>query len=91
MQINAACQMKVFGRYIGQPASLLPAPIAHAWSFSMWNLFGVRINPQPAVLQLAFALWLLTACICIARLSSRLVDFSRSKWEEKRNGRISLS
>lgn len=37
MQIDAACQMKVFGRYAGiaPPSKVIPASVRHAWARAM--------------------------------------------------------
>ncbi|CBQ69504.1 related to palmitoyl-protein thioesterase 1 [Sporisorium reilianum SRZ2] len=48
MQIDPACQLKVFGKYIGTPSSRLDGSIArwidHAWRWTLYNTTGLRVE-----------------------------------------------
>ncbi len=90
MEIDAACQMKVFGRWIGTTKSVLPAPVRRAWSYVTWNLLRIRVSALPAVMQLTLALWAALMISTLARLSSRLASVAERKLAARRQGQISL-
>lgn len=71
MQIDSACQMKVFGKYIGvaPPSTLLPSPIRHAWARSVYIVTGLRTASMPSSLQVILLLFV----IVVVRLFVSLV------------------
>lgn len=71
MEIDSACQMKVFGKYIGvaPPSNLLPFSIRHAWARSIYTVTGLRTASMPSSLQVI----LLLSIIVLVRLLITLV------------------
>jgi palmitoyl-protein thioesterase len=59
MQIDAACQMKVFGKYVGiaPPSTLFPSSLRHGWSRVIYTLTGLRMSATPSSLQLLLLLF----------------------------------
>lgn len=90
MQIDTACQMKVFGRWIGTPASVLPRAVRHSWAFLMWNTLRVHIDAQPAVVQLAIFIWLIVAAQLLVRLTHIAAIKIADSIERRRLGKIRL-
>ncbi|CEH12415.1 Palmitoyl protein thioesterase [Ceraceosorus bombacis] len=89
MQIDVACQQKVFGTYIGTPASfrLLPRPIRNAWAYSLYNTTGLRAASMPPALNL---LLFLTAIILI-RTVYLFGTFARASYQKRQEGQIRLA
>ena len=58
MQIDAACQMKVFGKYVGvaPPSTLLPSALRHGWARVVFTMTGLRTQTMSAMLQLLVVL-----------------------------------
>ncbi|PWN25629.1 alpha/beta-hydrolase, partial [Jaminaea rosea] len=46
MHIDSACQLKVFGKYVGTPKSsastVVPAPVRHGWARTLYATTGLR-------------------------------------------------
>lgn len=56
MQIDEACQLKVFGKYIGQPSSLsLPSVMRHGWAWLLYQSSGLQSSALPTWIHLILA------------------------------------
>jgi palmitoyl-protein thioesterase len=79
MQIDSACQMKVFGKYVGiaPPSSLLPKTIRHGWERGLYTVTGLR-NTTPALLQLIL---LLTTVLLLQAMYTGATSLVRRKRE----------
>ncbi|KDN38646.1 alpha/beta-hydrolase [Tilletiaria anomala UBC 951] len=91
MRIDSACQLKVFGKWIGTPASVLPRPVRHAWAYVNWNLLGVQVGSLPAVIQLTLFSWLLLSMLVLSRLAAVAVLKVGRTLHVPRRGKIALS
>jgi len=86
MQIDAACQMKVFGKYVGiaPPSLLMPSTIRNVWARVMYTLTGLRMSATPSTLQLL--LFLITFMLIQAVYTG-----TRSLLRKPQQGSIRLS
>jgi palmitoyl-protein thioesterase len=85
MQIDPACQMKVFGKYVGiaPPSSLLPSTVRHGWAQVMYTLTGLRMAATPSTLQLLLFLSTLL-------LLQAIFTAARSFIQKRQQGRVRL-
>lgn len=69
MQIDAACQMKVFGKYVGiaPPSPLVPRFLRHGWARAVYSVTGLRTQAMPATLQLLLVISSLVVLHAVAR------------------------
>ncbi|UZJ51153.1 hypothetical protein CBS101457_000473 [Exobasidium rhododendri] len=85
MQIDAACQMKVFGKYVGiaPPSSLMPTTIRHAWSRAVYTMTGLRMSATPTSLQLLLLLFTILAAQTVFR-GTQLLLRKRQQYQSVR-------
>lgn len=59
MQIDSACQMKVFGKYVGlsPPSFLMPSFLRPIWARTVYSITGLRTSSLPSSLQLLLLLF----------------------------------
>lgn len=102
MQIDSACQVKIFGRYIGQPSTSLSFPLPlplptrtalrHTWARLIYTLTGLHAAALSESAHVALGLMFASAAVWIAaEARAGAVVFGR--WRAGaggRRGRIEL-
>ncbi|PWN37180.1 alpha/beta-hydrolase [Meira miltonrushii] len=80
MQINAACSMKVFGRYAGiaPPSKIIPGSVRHGWARTVYTLTGLRTGSVPGSVQFLFVLASVSFVLAITN-GIRAVQQSRQR------------
>jgi palmitoyl-protein thioesterase len=80
MQINAACSMKVFGRYAGiaPPSKIIPSSVRHGWARTVYTLTGLRTGSISASVQFLFIFASISFVLAISN-TIRLMRQSRQQ------------
>lgn len=80
MQIDPACQLKVFGKYVGTPSTGLDSSVAHwmdhTWRWALYNITGLRVEDTAGLIlsQTVLFLGLFLAIRCLLTLAMRGVE-----------------
>lgn len=88
MQIDPACQLKVFGKYVGTPSTGLDNSIAHwldhTWRWTLYNTTGIRVEDTAGLIltQTVLFVGLFLAIRCLLTLAMRGIETV----SRKRNG-----
>lgn len=95
MHIDSACQLKVFGKYVGTPkstSSILPSAVRHGWARVLYMVTGLRATALP---WQAHALVLVVGWLTLSAVFSFTVAAVQPKvarWKkERKEGRIRLA
>lgn len=92
MQIDEACQLKVFGKYIGTAPSSLPTSVRHVWHAYLYQVFSLSgPDGYPWFLQLAWFSMTLAGVSLLVRLGAALGAVLAAKIKSRsKEGRIRL-
>lgn len=75
MQIDPACQLKVFGKYVGTPSTGLDNAVAtwidHAWRWMLYNTTGLHVEDTAGLILTQTVLFL--ALFSVIRVSLALI------------------
>ncbi|KAJ1021181.1 hypothetical protein NDA16_003967 [Ustilago loliicola] len=88
MQIDPACQLKVFGKYVGTPSTRLDNSVVrwmdHTWRWTLYSITGLRVEDTAGLVltQAILFLGLFLAIRCLLTLAMRGVEAV----SRKRNG-----
>ncbi|CAO1632748.1 unnamed protein product [Sympodiomycopsis kandeliae] len=95
MQINGACQLKVFGKYVATPKSTLPRRVRDSWARAVYFVTGWHSTGLPWTVHLLMAMVVVMVIELVvvnvaARVSGRLTAKQGQKADGTQEGRIRL-